>query len=101
MLARINRRYVPAYWDDFFNDNFFNGFKNGVNHSYSPAVNVVEEDNEFRIEVAVPGMSKKDFNISLEEDVLTISSEQIRQILMLGTTRPALTSLLAVRTCSW
>ena len=25
MLARINRNYVPAYWDDFFNDKFFNG----------------------------------------------------------------------------
>jgi len=27
MLARINRSYVPAYWDDFFNDKFFNQVK--------------------------------------------------------------------------
>ena len=76
MLARINRRYVPAYWDDFFNDNFFNGFRSVGTHSASPAVNVMEEDNEYRIEVAVPGLSKKDFQISLEDDVLTLSSEQ-------------------------
>ena len=34
------------------------------------------EENGYRIDVAVPGLSKKDFNIDLENDVLTISSEQ-------------------------
>lgn len=76
MLARINRRYVPAYWDDFFNDNFFSGFNTVVSKPSAPAVNVVEEDNAFRIEVAAPGLSKKDFSINLENEVLTISSEQ-------------------------
>ena len=76
MLARINRRYVPAYWDDFFNDNFFNGFNHSGFNRTSPAVNVVEEDKVYRIEVAVPGMSRKDFRIDLEDDVLTVSSEQ-------------------------
>ena len=76
MLARINRRYVPAYWDDFFNDSFFNGFNHSGLNRTSPAVNVIEEDMAFRIEVAVPGMSRKDFRIDLEDEVLTISSEQ-------------------------
>jgi len=75
MLARINRNYVPAYWDDFFNDNFFNGFRSVNQKNTSPAVNVVEEDDSFRIEVAVPGMSRKDIRIDLEDQVLTISSE--------------------------
>ncbi len=76
MLARINKHYVPAYWDDFFNDTFFNGFTPASCNQTSPAVNVVEEDNTFRIDVAVPGMSRKDFRIDLENDLLTISSEQ-------------------------
>jgi len=75
MLARINKRYVPAYWDDFFNDSFFNNYSAANYNHTSPAVNIVEDDNEYRIEVAVPGMSKKDFNINLEDDVLTISRE--------------------------
>ena len=79
MLARINKRYVPAYWDDFFNDSFFNGSNHSVSNRTSPAVNVVEEDKMYRIEVAVPGMSRKDFRIDLEDDVLTISSEQKEQ----------------------
>ena len=76
MLARINKHYVPAYWDDFFNDNFFNSFNNGSRHTHLPAVNIVEDDKEYRIEVAVPGVSRKDFNIELNDDLLTISSEQ-------------------------
>jgi HSP20 family protein len=76
MLARINRRYVPAYWDDFFNDNFFNGFNTVVSKPSAPAVNVLEEEKAFRIEVAAPGLSKKDFSINLENEVLTVSSEQ-------------------------
>lgn len=76
MLARINRRYVPAYWDDFFNDNVFSGFSSASCNPSTPAVNVVEDEKSFRIEMAAPGLSKNDINIDLENDVLTISSEQ-------------------------
>lgn len=41
-----------------------------------PAVNIRENENDFLIEVAAPGMSKKDFKISLEDNVMTISSER-------------------------
>ena len=83
MLARINRNYVPAYWDDFFNDSFFNNYNSAACNQTSPAVNIVEDDKEFRIDVAVPGMSKKDFNINLDADVLTISREQEDEVKVL------------------
>ena len=73
MLARINRTY-PSFMDDFFGlDNYptryhSNGFKS------VPAVNISEGENEFTIEVAAPGLEKKDFKIDLENDVLTIAS---------------------------
>lgn len=41
-----------------------------------PAVNVKETEKNYEIEVAAPGRSKKDFNISAENGVLTITSEQ-------------------------
>jgi len=75
MLARFNRSYVPAYWDDFFNDTFHNSFQKAASNGTSPAVNVVEDDKEYRIDVAVPGLSKKDFRIDLEDEVLMISSD--------------------------
>jgi len=40
------------------------------------AINILENDNEFKVEVAVPGMNKDDFHIDFENDVLTISSEK-------------------------
>ena len=44
-------------------------------NSTLPAVNVKENDNEFLIEVAAPGMSKDDFRIEYDNGQLTISSE--------------------------
>lgn len=41
-----------------------------------PAVNVRENDKECVVEVAAPGLSKKDFNVSLKENDLVISSEK-------------------------
>jgi HSP20 family protein len=74
MLARINKSYVPAYWDDFFNDRFFNQLDSRNGHGNSAAVNILEDDKGFTIEVAAPGISRKDFNLELENDVLTIST---------------------------
>ena len=76
MLARINRSYVPAYWDDFFNDKFFNQLKSTESNGNRSAVNVSEDEKGYTIEVAVPGIAKDDFNLEIENDVLTISTEQ-------------------------
>ncbi len=58
---------------DFFDDDWFPGrvFKN----NWTPAVNVVEEDNQYEIEVAAPGLKKEDFNVEIENGVLTISGK--------------------------
>lgn len=73
MLARINKSYVPAYWDDFFNDKVFNNYTNGYRKFTAPSVNIIEDVKDFKIEFAVPGLAKEDFNIDLEKDLLTIS----------------------------
>ena len=39
-------------------------------------MNVIEDEKEYRIDVVVPGMSRNEFRIDLDDDVLTISSEQ-------------------------
>jgi HSP20 family protein len=41
-----------------------------------PAVNISETKNEFQVELAVPGLKKEDFKISLDKNVLTVSSEK-------------------------
>lgn len=40
-----------------------------------PAVNIIENKNDYNVSLAVPGMKKDDFNIDVEGNMLTISSE--------------------------
>lgn len=41
-----------------------------------PAVNIIETEDDYRIELAAPGLGKEDFNLNLENSVLTISAEK-------------------------
>lgn len=41
-----------------------------------PSVNIAENDNEFHIELAVPGLKKDDFKINLDKNILTVSAEK-------------------------
>jgi HSP20 family protein len=40
-----------------------------------PAVNIRENENEFELDIMVPGMKKEDFKINVESDILTVSAE--------------------------
>jgi HSP20 family protein len=64
-----------SWLSDFFdNEKFFDS--DLLRNRTLPAVNVKETEKNYEIEVAAPGRSKKDFKISAENGVLTISSEQ-------------------------
>ena len=75
MIARINRSYVPSYLDDIFNDQSFNSYF-GTRNVSTPAVNVIEDNDEFRIDVASPGLAKNDFKIDVNDDLITISADK-------------------------
>ncbi|MDY0104513.1 MAG: Hsp20/alpha crystallin family protein [Lentimicrobium sp.] len=71
-----NRDFFPSIVDEFFGRDYLPGmfeFQTGIN---MPSVNIVEGKENFRIEVAAPGLDKNDFHINLENNVLTISSEK-------------------------
>ncbi len=78
MLAKRNENYFPSIFDRFFNNDLMDWNLSNFSSTNTslPAVNVKETDNDFSIEVAAPGMTKKDFNISFHNNVLTISSER-------------------------
>lgn len=64
-----------AWLSDFFdNDRFFDA--DWMSKQSIPAVNVKESDSGFEIEVAAPGLTKKDFKVNVDNGVLTISSEK-------------------------
>lgn len=69
---------LPVLFDDFINRDTFNwGLSNFSNTNTSiPAVNIKETADSYSVEVAAPGMLKKDFKVELEGNLLTISSER-------------------------
>jgi len=68
----------PTFFDDFFNRDIFNwGLSNySDTNTTIPAVNIKETSTGYEVEVAAPGMSKKDFKVQLDGNTLTISSEK-------------------------
>ena len=78
-LLKFNRNRFPwandrfSSWLDtnnFFSDDFF------VKDRNLPAMNVKENKDNFEIELAVPGFSKKDIEVSIENDMLHIYAEK-------------------------
>ncbi len=65
-------------FDNIFNDEFMTPARKGLTvwNGSMPAVNVKETEDQFELELASPGMAKEDFNIEVDADVLTISSEK-------------------------
>jgi HSP20 family protein len=76
MLPVLKNRFVPSLWDEFFGKNNVNRFFDSEFADTMPAVNIREDGDSFNIEVAAPGIDKKDFNIKIENNVLSISTEQ-------------------------
>ncbi len=76
-LIKRNNPYQPTFptiWDDFFGKDLLNFESPNVFKSH-PAVNISENDNHFKIELAAPGLKKEDIKIEIDNDLLAISYE--------------------------
>lgn len=70
-------RKRPAFFDGFLGDDFFRPmFQEKHFSGTTPAVNVIETEAGFRIDLAAPGLEKGDFKLSLDKDILTIKVEK-------------------------
>lgn len=75
-LIKRNENWLPSVIDDMFKTDWLGGTTNVNSIGTSiPAVNIRETDEAFAVHVAAPGKTKEDFNIELDNDILTISSE--------------------------
>jgi HSP20 family protein len=80
-LIKVRRKRFPWMRDaftnvldtNFFNDDFF------TEEDTFPAMNVKENDDNFEIELAVPGFAKKDIEVSLEEDTLHVCAKKQKE----------------------
>lgn len=80
LIKRNEANWLPSVFDDMFKTDWLGGTTNVNSIGTSiPAVNIQETDEGFNVEVAAPGKTKADFNIELDNDVLTISSEEKKE----------------------
>ena len=61
-MKRYHQSWLPAMFDDFFDNEWMK-----KTNATAPAINVIESDTEYKVEVAAPGMNKEDFNIHVDE----------------------------------
>ena len=71
-MRQGTQHWIPSIFNDFFNNELL-----VRNSSTAPAINVLETDKEYKVEVAAAGMCKDDFKISIDGDNdLTITMEK-------------------------
>ena len=72
MPVRRNQNWLPSIFNDFFDNDWM-----VKANATAPAINVLETEKEYKVEVAAPGMTKEDFNVHIdEENNLVISMEK-------------------------
>ena len=72
MPARKSQNWLPGIFNDFFGNEWVE-----KTNSASPAINIKESENEYKVEVAAPGMTKDDFSIKIDADnQLIVSMEK-------------------------
>jgi len=67
MNELMNKRF-PSWGVDLFNDEW-------PKSNWSPAVNVVDNPDDYQVELAAPGVKKDDFKVDVDDRLLTISCE--------------------------
>ena len=75
LVKRFNQMpELNYFFDDIFDRDFFT--TPTIRKRYSePSINVKENETEYQIEVAAPGLKKENFSVEIENGVLTISYE--------------------------
>ncbi len=61
--VRRNQNWMSNIFNDIFDDNFM-----VRTSTTAPAINVVEKDRSYELELAAPGMTKEDFNVTLDNE---------------------------------
>lgn len=71
-----NSALLPGF-NDIFESVLADTFFSERRAASVPAVNISESAEEYQIELAAPGLKKEDFKVSVERDMLSISTQDI------------------------
>ncbi len=63
LVTRRNSDWLPEVFNELFNNDWAVKAKNTA-----PAINIVESEKEYRVEIAAPGLGKEDFTVKVDEE---------------------------------
>lgn len=63
MKRNVSQNWLPSIFNDFFDTNWVM-----KTNTTAPAINVMETEKDYKVEVAAPGMCKEDFQININKD---------------------------------
>ena len=70
--TRRSQNWLPGIFNDFFGNEW-------MEKSTSPAINIIENDKEYKVELAAPGLTKEDFNVRVTEENQLVVTMQKKQ----------------------
>jgi HSP20 family protein len=77
-LTKQNKRTLSPGWlspiDRFYRSNMLDFWNDDILQT-TPALNVTEEKNQYKVEMAAPGLKKEDFKIDIDGNLLTVSAD--------------------------
>jgi len=81
-MSLLRRDENHPAWSNFFSEFLNRDWMDWTKHNFSdtnttlPSVNIKEGNDNYEVEMAAPGLEKKDFKIELTHGLLTISSDK-------------------------
>lgn len=78
LVLRRNNNWmpdVPSLFDNWFKNDMANWDNDNWVRTTQPDVNIKENENDYQIELAAPGMNKNDFHVEVQNNVLTVSAK--------------------------
>lgn len=73
-IVKRNEVFLPSLLNEIFKPDWFGGIDNFG--AKIPPVNIIENEKDFEIELAIPGYKKEDFKIDIDKNILTISTKK-------------------------
>ncbi|PIE05072.1 MAG: heat-shock protein Hsp20 [Spirochaetales bacterium] len=85
-IMKYREPAAPSYWNSMknlqqeinalFDDDFFPASTGLFDRTYSPAVDVIENENNYLIRCELPGLSSEDIDVQVADNVLTVKGEK-------------------------
>jgi len=85
LSTRFHNTAVPSF-SNLFDEVFNRDIDSNSSCSTSPSVNIIENEKEYRIQMAAPGLERKDFKVETEDRKLIISSDKEKMSMENGET---------------